>query len=246
MALKHARWRFSARSILVVAVVSGLTLFAARFLQMSLSGGSTDDAMQQFLKLPLIGVVLEEEPLAKQQLQSMMVDLASAGSTEERVHLTAKIRAFLVNLRKTYVTPALLKSEDQYILREWQAEATLIRFLSLVNTRLCKEYFISGVSNIKDLDQRGQALFMQTLQSLEDAFRNGRSQDKVQQIIGDDEMSTVMELLNLSANEIQIIRDPAARSDAEVCEATKKMYDNGMLLPERQKIPFMRRIISQS
>lgn len=160
-------------SRLIAAIVVGIVvlLFAAGGWYYFNASSPAAKALAELRALPLVGAVMADNPAAearmKAAIQEELANPTQGGPTRPR--------ALIADLRRQYVVPALRGADDTSAVAAVAARAALAAYLQKANPPACREFAAGGIQDPDRLDSEGRRLFRNVLQTLENAYRNGRA-----------------------------------------------------------------------
>jgi len=173
--------------------------------------------MAQFRSAALIGAVLRDNPSADAALKdALRLDI------EDRTNHRG--RAKISEMRKTYVSPATMGANAQLVVDAWKSQSELMIYLQGSNQKLCREFFENGLSNLNDLDEAGRRLFESVMKKLESVYLDGKGKPPVSPVLADADWAKLLEILELSSAESDILGSTARASDRQVCDVGTKFY----------------------
>lgn len=208
--------------------------------------GALDEAMAQLENAPTVGILIREEPDARDHMRDLMWRTVHAATPEERDTIQAEARSFLQGLRAKYLGPALLKAPSEAIEGVWGDMEAVDKYLSQKDIKHCREFASVGIQNVYEMDKTAQALFLKGLSSLEAAYRSGKNSKEEVKAITEEEIASNFALMGFSADELQLLQEVALpkHSDDEVCQIGLKLYTGVSALPRVKGVPMMRFILA--
>ena len=182
---------------------------------------STNNTIDAFLSEPLIGAVLRENRDARS-------DLEQAITLDRADNSNARTRAWVADARRTYVNPAIMKASDKTVIDVWKTQLELVNHLNRTNTKLCKEFHITGFQNLNSIDKLSKDLFYEQLRKTEIAYKDGASKEETEKPLSAIEMANVFHKLELLPPEVRRLANSEPSSDEELCHLLAKL-NNGIL-----------------
>ncbi len=226
--LKPLRWTLRCAVIVFGVVVS------VRFLN-TLSGPSIEQEMQAMRKLPLMGLVISENPLLEQEVRDAAVEESRyrlKGRSSPLFQLGAKIR-------QQYIIPTLAKADDFHVMQAAEDSLRMAVHLQKTNASLCKEYGFFGIHDIRELDRKGRDLFNAALASQERAYLNGKSGWERPRL-SDDEVVQILFAAGYSSEDFDVLVEAENLPPVESCAASVKFLKVPFIVSPHQGAPLAR------
>jgi hypothetical protein len=219
-------WRLLA-IFLGAAVATGVAVIGLNYFGQSSNSSQIDRAFEQVKQMPLVGVVLAENPgLEAKVRQAIEAELANpTKSGPNRVFL------FGVDVRKQYIVPALRNSDDEAALAAIKDMSELVQHLQTTNVDMCREFGAVGLTRPDKLDTEGLALFKRALAAQEDAYRNGKATPASRPATSDSEITRILTDAGYKPADFQQLSNYKNLSANDACAAMAKLYTAPGLLP---------------
>lgn len=204
--------------MLAAAIGAGGATYSVKRVRYELNkSDNLERAMAQFRSAALIGAVLRDNPSADAALKdALRLDI------EDRTNHRG--RAKVSEMRKTYVSPAMMGANAQLVVDSWKSQSELMIYLQGSNQKLCREFFENGLSNLNDLDEAGRRLFETVMKKLESVYMDGKGKPPASSALTDTDWAKLLEILELSNAESDILSSTAGASDRQVCDVGTKFY----------------------
>lgn len=146
-------------------------------------------------------------------------------------------------MAKTYVVPALSKSDDSFAIAAAEKSLDLIEVLSFHYQQGCVRFADGSLSSADfSLPQVDEAYRIYS-EALRAAYINGKSNNAVNMLPIDQAGLIAIETLGLTEKDAEALQNPAGAEPRQLCEAFKKIY-NIKLVPPSQKGAYARTIIA--
>jgi hypothetical protein len=211
-------------AILVAVAVAALVGFGARYLRAP-SQADVERGMQAAKDIPLVGLVVAENPALKERLRAAIVEeLRNPGQTP------SPGAAFGVELRQRYIVPSLLASDDDSALKAVGGMEVLAKHLQAKDPILCKEFGLVGLQNADKLDGDGKILLKQALALQEAAYRNGKGKP-ARPALKTAEVAGTLTDAGYSEKDLAQLNTIMTLSPADACAAIIKLYSAASALP---------------
>jgi hypothetical protein len=229
----------------VILLVSGVSAFTASYgthwLRRELSKPDRIEAnVAQFRTMPLIGAVLRDNPAAEAAIR----DAVRLDVTDNTFH---RSREKIVELRRTYVAPAIMAASDTSVTEVWTARMTLMRHLQATNGTLCREFFECGIQYLNTLDQRGKDLHANVVKALEAVYFDGKGKLARSKSLDENDFAKLFEILAFSPVELQRLGKEITSSDGELCAVGVKLYEGVLTKLHKDSQPrVIRSFLAQS
>lgn len=229
------------RTILIVlaafAVVGGVVaggLFAyKRFFN------PAEQALKELKALPLIGLVLADEPGVELRLRTA-IEQEVRQPTQQGPSRPLQVVA---DLRRQYIAPALMAADDRSAIGALAAQAALIGYLLQTNTYACREFATGGIQQVDQLDAKAQQLFRSTLAAVEAAYRSGRKGGKPLPMPAPEEARDMLRESGFQKIDFDMMSSFATLSYQASCEIELKLYSAPATLPEAKRGAMARYIL---
>jgi hypothetical protein len=191
--------------------------FGARYLR-SHSEVDIERGMQAVRDMPLIGVVIEDNPALEPRLRAAVIDeLGHPGQVPSRG------AQFGIELRQRYLIPALLSADDDSVLKAVGGMEALVKHLQAKDPTLCRELGLTGLQDANKLDADGKVLLKQALALQEQAYRSGKA-GTPKTPLKTEEVGGVLTEAGYGEKDLQQLSGFATLSMPEACDATLKLY----------------------
>lgn len=162
--------------LLTAAAAATATWFATARFKTHHGFVSVGPALVELRRAPLIRLLLTDVPGV-----DTMIRLALEQDIREPVREgPTRTFAMIADLRKTYIVPGLKSADDKTALDAIAARSKALRYLQAKSLALCREFALSGLQRVDQLDAEGQKLFYDMLYQLEGAYISGRDSGLVQ------------------------------------------------------------------
>jgi hypothetical protein len=160
-------------SRLIAAIVVGVVvlLFAAGGWYYFTGNSPTEKALAEWRALPMVGAVMADYPDAEKRMKAAIQEEQASPSQGS----LTRPNALIGDLRRQYVVPALRASDDATAQAAVAARGALAAYLQKANPAACREFAAGGLRQPDKLDVEGHRLFRNVLQTLENAYRNGKA-----------------------------------------------------------------------
>lgn len=217
------------------AVFGGLVIYKRFF-------NPVEKALAELKGLPLMGLVLADVPGAEAKLRA-----AIEQELRQPTPPGQPTRPLLVvlDLRRDYITPALLAADDATATGALAAQAALIgHLLKTKDTAACREFASGGIQRVDRLDLQGQQLFRDTLSAVEAAYRSGHASGKRLPMPTGPEYLELLREAGLQKADFDKINSFATLSNEVSCEVELKIYSAPETLPAPKRGPFARYILA--
>ncbi len=191
-------------------------------------------------EMPLIGVVMAEEPGVEDRLRV-------AVAQDQRQPIPGRPRAFaeIAEVRKAYVAPAMRAADDASATAVLAKRTELARHLQQVDVAVCKEFANEGIHNIEKLDAEGKRLFREMLQAMEAAYRNGKSAGNVARPVPtQQEFAAMLRDAGFTQDDFAKLGQAATLSDSELCTLEGRIDGAPPQLATERRGPFARFVLS--
>jgi hypothetical protein len=202
----------------VVAIGAGAAGGHAGFdvVQVWLSRASSpDQALAALQEMPLLGVVIKEFPEAQAQLR------AAIEHDRDNPPKLAASQTFLAGLeiRRTYIAPALRRASDETILAVSGAQADLLKRLRQSSPATCRQFVLVGIEHPDRLKKDERQLFDKLLQATEAAYLSGRKGARAsEQLIADERAGLLLKNAGFNMSDFQRLQRLSTLGDNEVCQ----------------------------
>jgi hypothetical protein len=227
---------------LAAAIVVGIVvlLFAAGAWYYFKANSPTETALAEWRNLPLVGVMMSDNPQADARLKAAIQDEFASPSQAG----PTRPLALIADLRRQYVVPALRTSDDATVLAAVAARATLAAHLQKANPRACREFAAGRIQRPDQLDSEGQRLFRAVLTALEAAYRNGRASSKPQPIPTRPEIVDQLRQAGFRQIDFDRLNNFATLSNDIACEIELKVDQVPDKLPADKRGAFARFVLT--
>jgi hypothetical protein len=134
--------------------------------------------------------------------------------------LTAS-QTFLAGLeiRRTYIAPALRRASDEAILAVSGAQADLVKRLRQSSPPTCRQFVLLGIEHPDRLKTDERQLFDKLLQVTEAAYVSGRKNARASdQLIADERAGLLLKNAGFNMYDFQRLQRLNTLGDAEVCQ----------------------------
>jgi hypothetical protein len=211
-------------AILVAVAVAAFVGFGARYLRAP-SPADVERGMQAAKDMPLVGLVVAENPALEERLRAAIVEeLRNPGQTP------SPGAAFGVELRQRYIVPSLLASDDDSALKAVAGMEQLAKHLQMKDPILCKEFGLVGLQNADKLDGDGKVLLEQALALQEAAYRNGKGKPAKPALTTAEVAGTLTDA-DYGEKDLAQLNTVMTLSPADACAAIIKLYAAASALP---------------
>ena len=175
--------------------------------------------------MPLVGLVIAENPALEQRLRAVIADeLKNPGQ------VPSPGSRFGVEVRQQYIIPTLLAADDDSALKAAGGMEVLAQYLQTKDPALCRELGLSGLHNANKLDADGKILLEQALALQEQAYRNGKG-GSPRAALKTEEIGPVLGEAGYTDKDLQQLSVFEKLSTADGCAATVKLYGAPRGLP---------------
>ncbi len=221
----------SARQIAISAAL--VTILAAGFGYLTLTlvrhalSPSADQALTQAEELPLIRLVVKENPAVDAQFRAA-VEAEKKDPTREGPNRMFKVGA---EVRKRYIVPALANTDDRHALAALRSLQEFIQYLQQTAPATCFEFGKIGLQRPDKLDSKGAALFKRVLDTQEEAYLDGKAATRPQPRPTSNDLSRALVEAGYTDADFRQLASYATLSDADGCAVTAKLYSAAALLP---------------
>lgn len=200
-----------------------------------------DQAMASARALPMVGVVLDDVPDAPQRLRQSLREEMRHPATEG----VSRPLKLMRELRADYVVPALRAADPASAAAAIAARSALLRHLQTAELTLCKEFALTGIQHAERLDVDGQRLLRHVLTALEAAYRSGRTaKDPAARPLSDAEVRGLLVEAGFVPEDFDKLTHLARLPEAEACAIALKFNDAPARLPDEQRAPLMRYLLT--
>ena len=220
------RWRVPA-VVLAGAFAVGLAVFAFIFLGEPSGGSQLERVFDQVRHMPLVGVVLAENPGLEAQVRQAIKD-EIANPTR-----SGPSRVFLLgaHLRQQYIVPALRDSDDAPALDSVKNMEALVLHLQASDVAACREFGAVGLTRPDKLDPEGAAIFKHALAAQEDAYRSGKAAAQKRDAPDNQQIKGLLAEAGYQQDDFQHLANYRDLSASEACAAMVKIYAAPAVLP---------------
>lgn len=213
-----------ALAAVVAAVVAALVSFGLPHLRAP-SPAAIERGVEAAKEMPLIRVVLAENPDLEPRLRAAVVD-----ELEHPGQVPSAGVKFGRELRHRYIVPALLGADDDTVLKAIDGMGALAKHLQAKDVALCREFGMVGLQNPKALDGDGQAVLKQALALQEEAYRTGKA-GPPKGALETEELGPALIAAGYSQDDLAQLSQFEKLPAAEACAATVKLYAAPRALP---------------
>lgn len=223
----------SAKSIVVVVVLgvilaAGFVFFSSTLVRYAATlMGGTEQALRQAEELPLIRLVVKENPSVDAEFRAA-IEAERQNPTKDGPNRMFRVGA---EVRKKYILPALVNADDPHILAAVKLMQDFTQHLQKSSPATCYEFGKIGLQRPEELDNEGAAIFKQVLAAQEDAYLNGKSASTKRTRPSDNDVSHALAEAGYTAADFKQLANYATLSQADGCAATVKLYSAAGLLP---------------
>lgn len=210
--------------VLAAAVVAAVVGFGAQYLRAP-SSADVERGVEAAKEMPLVGLVIAENPPLEQRLRAVIVD-----ELENPGQVPSPGSRFGVEVRQRYIIPSLLAADDDSALKATGGMEVLAKYLQAKDPALCRELGLVGLQNANKLDADGKILLKQALALQEQAYRNGKG-GSPRAALKTEEVGPVLGEAGYAEKDLQQLRIFDKLSTADGCAATVKLYGAPGALP---------------
>jgi hypothetical protein len=194
------------------------------------SQSDIDQTVRAVLQYPLLGVVVEDYP----ELKSKLRETVEAEIRNPAKDGPNRMNQFGADVRKRYITPMLLKADDDAARKAANADAVLVVQLQKSDVAACREFGVSGLSRPDQLGRDGAEKFKQSLAAREVAYRSGKASGQTRDQPTTDEIGTLLEASGYTPADFDRLNKIETLTPAEACAATVQLYSAPGKLPPGQ------------
>jgi len=197
-------------------------------------------ALAELRALPMVGLVMADEPSVEGRLRSAIDDEARTPTTQ------GPTRPMIIvgQLRQEYIAPALRRADDASLIAAMTARAELVQHLRATNTAACREFSMGGIRNVDRLDPKGQQLFRNVLAAMETAYRNGRAnKDRTYPMPNLQQMGAMLTEAGFQKIDFDKLNSFASLSNDVSCDVELKLNQVPPKLPADKRGPYSRYIL---
>ena len=226
----------------------GIGLLAAVVLAAIVWGGwalirgksDADMALDQIRRVPLIGPVMADNPAVESRMRTAIEEELKSPT---RTGLSRPF-SLVTEIRRQYIVPTLRAADDASALAAVAARAELVRYLRRVDTAACRQMALGALQRPDLLDAEGQRLFGQVLQTLEAAWRNGKTSGKPQPVLNREELAAVLQEAGFTKADFDRLAAFATLSNEVSCDVELKVDSAPPVLPADKRGAFARYVLS--
>jgi len=210
--------------VLAAAVVAAVIGFGAQYLR-GPSESDVDHGVQAAKEMPLVGLVIAENPALEEKLRAAIADeLKNPGQ------VPSPGSRFGAEVRQRYIVPALLAADDDSALKAAGGMEALATYLQTKDAALCRELGLTGLQNANKLDADGKILLRQALALQEQAYRNGKT-GSPKPPLKTGEVGRILGEAGYTDKDLERLNTFEKLSTVDGCAATVKLYGAPRALP---------------
>jgi hypothetical protein len=210
--------------VLAAAVVAAVIGFGVQYLR-GPSEADIDRGVQAAKEMPLVGLVITENPALEEKLRAAIADeLKNPGQ------VPSPGSRFGAEVRQRYIVPALLAADDDSAMKATGGMEALAKYLQAKDPPLCRELGLTGIQNANKLDADGNILLRQALALQEQAYRAGKT-GTPKSSLKTGEVGRVLREAGYTDKDLEQLDTFEKLPTAEGCAATVKLYGAPRALP---------------
>lgn len=199
--------------------------------------GTTFDTMR---RMPLIGLVLADNAEVASRLRKA-IDDEIRSPTESGL---SRPHAFVADLRRQYVVPALRAANDATAVAAVAARADLVRHLRSNDVALCRAFSTGAVQSPDRLDPEGRRLFAVWQQAVETAYRSGKAAGQPLALPTRPEVAALLQQAGFGKVDFDRLNAFRHLSNEASCDVELMAYSVPPLLPADKRGPFARYLLT--
>lgn len=229
------------RTVLLLALALLVVAAAGWFSRSRFVSPGTDRLLAELRTAPLIGQVIADEPSVEQRLRQAIDD-------DRSDPLPGRSRPFeaIVDIRKTYIVPALQKASDAAALTVMTRRLALASHLQRRDVAGCRQFASGGLRDVARLDSEGQRLFTDVLSAMDAAYRSGREAGATARpAMTDQDYAAALREAGFGDDDLRKLADATALSDAEVCALEVRIDGAVANIAEGRRGAFARHVLAR-
>lgn len=195
-----------------------------------------DAAFENIRRMPLIGVVIEENRDVASRMRKAIEDEVRnptpAGLTRPY--------ALIADLRRQYVVPALRAADDEAALAALAARAALVRHLRSTDIAACRAFSTGTLRRSASLDVEGQRLFDAWKKAVEAAYRSGKAAGQPRPLPSRPELVELLRDAGFQKVDFDRLNAFQQLSNEASCDVELQVDTVPALLPADKRGPFAR------
>lgn len=235
--LQARRGRRSLWSLLVIVLCAGAAFGGSLAVDAVMQHHRTtaaEKAVQAIKDTPLIGAVVKDHP----DLEAKLREALSFSPPDMN-----QVKAVVAHARADFALPAFRSSDDNSVLAIWDKRTELFQHMNATaQFASCKEYLLSDIATMDNLDLRGRAIHGELLAVEEVAYHNGKGRPARLNPIERELIATLLGML--TASDLAIYQNPQAALPEQVCKAGLGFHVNVKSLPASARSILARHLIA--
>lgn len=219
-------------AILLVLVGSGWALIRGK--------NPLETALEDVRRMPLIGLAMAEHSGLEGRMRKALED-EIRNPTQGGL---SRPYALIADIRRQYIVPAIRAADDASAVAAVAARADLVRHLRQTDPLACRDFSVGTFRRLDSLDPEGRRLFGLWQQTVEAAYRAGKSAGQPRALPTRAELVALLQQAGFRKVDFDRLNAFRTLSNDASCDIELKVDSVPPLLPADKRGPFARYLLT--
>jgi hypothetical protein len=218
--------------ILLVLVGSGWALIRGK--------NPAEAALDDVRRMPLIGLAMAENSGLESRMRTALEDELRSPTQGG----LSRPYSLIADIRRQYIVPAIRAADDASAVAAVAARADLVRHLRRVDLQACRDFSVGTFRRPGSLDAEGRRLFGLWQQTVEAAYRSGKTGGQPRALPSRAELVGLLQQAGFRKADFDRLNAFQSLSNEASCDVELKVDSVAPLLPTDKRGAFARYLLT--